>query len=67
MDYKPYSLEWTRKRYLNESIQNYFDNDIPVSTIINDLKDILQNNIQLYKSKSEKLEKVLSELNSLSH
>jgi cell fate (sporulation/competence/biofilm development) regulator YlbF (YheA/YmcA/DUF963 family) len=65
MNYKPYSPEWTRKRYLNESIQNYFDNDIPVGIIINDLKDILEDNIQHYKSKTEKLEKVLSELNSI--
>ncbi len=41
MDYKPYSSEWHRKRYLAEALDKYFDDYIENGVIINDILDIL--------------------------
>ncbi|ADO97940.1 hypothetical protein SSSM5_130 [Synechococcus phage S-SSM5] len=41
MDYKPYSPEWHRKRYLEEAIFKYLDDYVANDIIINDIKDIL--------------------------
>ena len=39
--YKPYSPEWTRKRYLTEALDEYFNNYVDVEVIYEDLMDIL--------------------------
>ena len=41
MDYKPYSPEWHRKRYLKEALDKYFDDYVDVETIREDIYDIL--------------------------
>ena len=41
MDYKPYSPEWHRKRYLTEALDKYFDDYIENEVIYDDLMDIL--------------------------
>ena len=41
MDYKPYSSEWHRKRYLKEAIDTYFDDYVDNEVIHSDLMDIL--------------------------
>ena len=41
MDYKPYSSEWHRKRYLKEAIDKYFDDYAENEVIHSDLMDIL--------------------------
>ena len=41
MDYKPYSPEWHRKRYLQEAIFKYLDDYIDNDIILNDIYDIL--------------------------
>ena len=41
MDYKPYSPEWHRKRYLKEALDKYFDDYVDVDTIREDIYDIL--------------------------
>ena len=41
MEYKPYSPEWHRKRYLKESLDLYFDNYIGNEVIYEDIMDIL--------------------------
>ena len=41
MDYKPYSPEWHRKRYLKEALDKYFDDYVDNEVIHNDLMDIL--------------------------
>ena len=41
MDYKPYSPEWHRKRYLKEALFKYLDDYVENDIIINDIKDIL--------------------------
>lgn len=41
MNYKPYSPEWHRYRYLKEAIGNYLDNYIDTDIILDDIKSIL--------------------------
>ena len=41
MDYKPYSPEWHRKRYLKEALDMYFDDYVENEVIHSDLMDIL--------------------------
>ena len=41
LDYRPYSPEWHRKRYLHEAIFKYLDDYVENDIIINDIKDIL--------------------------
>ena len=41
MDYKPYSPEWNRKRFLQEAIFKYLDDYIDNDIIINDINAIL--------------------------
>ena len=41
MDYKPYSPEWNRKRYLKEALDNYLDDYVDNDIIFQDISDIL--------------------------
>jgi hypothetical protein len=41
MDYKPYSQEWNRKRYLREALESYFNDYVEVDVIYDDIMDIL--------------------------
>ena len=41
MDFKPYSPEWHRKRYLKEALDKYFDDYVENEVIHSDLMDIL--------------------------
>jgi len=41
MDYKPYSPEWTRKRYLKEALDKYLDEYVENDVILDDILDIL--------------------------
>ena len=41
MDYKPYSPEWHRKRYLREALDKYFDDYVENEVIHGDIMDIL--------------------------
>ena len=67
MDYKPYSMEWSRRRYLAEAIQKYFDTDASVDTILDDIVDVLEENVAHYKTRAEKFQEVLDGLKSLSY
>jgi hypothetical protein len=66
-DYKPYSSEWTRKRYLTEALQKYFDDDATVDVILDDIVDILEYNAAEHRSRAEKFQDVLNGLKSLSY
>lgn len=55
MDYKPYSPEWHRKRYLKEALDKYLDDYVDVDIIKNDILDIL----------SERSEKAYSEFTKI--
>jgi hypothetical protein len=41
MEYKPYSPEWNRKRYLREALESYFNDYVDIDVIYDDLMDIL--------------------------
>lgn len=62
MDYKPYSVEWTRRRYLAEAIQQYFDTDAPVDVILDDIVDVLGQNAAENQTRAEKFQEVLNGL-----
>ncbi len=66
MDYKPYSVEWTRRRYLSEAIQQYFDTDAPVDVILDDIVDVLGQNVAEHKTRAEKFQQVLDGLKFVS-
>jgi arylsulfatase A-like enzyme len=65
MDYKPYSMEWNRKRYLAESIQQYFDTNASLDTVLDDIVDVLEQNVSYHKNRAEKFQEVLDGLKSL--
>jgi len=66
MDYKPYSMEWSRKRYLAEAIQQYFDTDAPVDVILDDIVDVLGQNAAEHKTRADKFQEVIDGLKSIS-
>jgi hypothetical protein len=66
-DYKPYSVEWSRKRYLSEALQKYFDDDVSVNVILDDIVDVLSQNTEEHRSRAEKFQNVLDGLKSLSY
>jgi predicted transcriptional regulator len=57
-EYKPYSPEWHRKRYLREVIDQYVDDSEEIETILRDICDILS-------SKSQRAYGEFSKLNRL--
>lgn len=57
-DYKPYSPEWHRKRYLKESLDKYLDDYIDNDVIFEDICSILH-------ERSEKAYQEFSKLNNL--
>ncbi len=66
MDYKPYSMEWSRRRYLSEAIQQYFDTDAPVDVILDDIVDVLGQNVAEHKTRADKFQEVIDGLKSIS-
>ena len=67
MNYKPYSMEWSRQRYLAEAIQQYFDTDASLDTILDDIVNVLEQNVEHHKSRAERFQEVLNSLKSLPH
>jgi hypothetical protein len=65
MDYKPYSMEWSRKRYLSEAIQKYFDTDASLDVVLDDIVSILEENAVYHKNRAERFQEVLDGLKSL--
>ncbi len=65
MDYKPYSMEWSRRRYLAEAIQQYFDTDASLDVVLDDIVGVLEENVEHHKSRAERFQEVLNGLKSL--
>ena len=65
MDYRPYSREWTRKRYLAEAIEEYFNTDASTDVIIGDISDVLQEKANLYQRRATKFKQVLKGVKEL--
>lgn len=42
MEYKPYSPEWHRLRYLKDAIDKYLDDYVDTEVIIEDIQSILK-------------------------
>lgn len=66
-DYKPYSAEWSRKRYLSEALQTYFNDNISADVILDDIVDVLSQNVEEHRSRAEKFQEVLDGLKALSY
>jgi hypothetical protein len=60
MDYKPYSPEWHRKRYLKEALDKYLEDYVETDTILEDIRDILS-------SRAEQAYQEFTRLNDLEH
>ena len=60
MDYKPYSPEWHRKRYLKEALDKYLDDYVETDMILEDIRDILS-------SRAEQAYQEFTRLNDLEH
>ena len=58
MDYKPYSLEWSRKRYLSEAIYKYFEDGVQPQCIADEINDILDDAAKDYAGRSERFSSV---------
>ena len=58
MDYRPYSPEWHRRRYLKEALDKYFDDYADIDIIRADILDILS-------ERSEKAYEEFSRINEL--
>lgn len=55
MDYKPYSMEWTRKRALQEALYDYLeDPDTSPEQVCEDIRDVLEGWVSEYSSRAEK-------------
>jgi len=65
MNYKPYSMEWSRRRYLAEAIQQYFDTDASLDVVLDDIVSVLEENVENHKSRAERFQEVLNGLKSL--
>ncbi len=59
MNYKPYSIEWNRRRYLSEAIKSYFHDDVEPTVIVDDILDVLAEEIDYYKGRADNLQQVM--------
>tara|TARA_B100000073_G_scaffold341423_1_gene342768 strand:- start:3229 stop:3426 length:198 start_codon:yes stop_codon:yes gene_type:complete len=64
MDYKPYSPEWHRRRYLKEALDKYLDDYVDNTTIYTDILDILSERSELAYAEFSKVTELESMLQS---
>jgi hypothetical protein len=64
MDYKPYSSEWNRKRYLRESLETYFNDYVDIEVIYDDLMDILHERSEQAYNEFSRINELESKINS---
>lgn len=60
MNYKPYSQEWHRCRYLKEAIDKYLDDGVDPTFIMDDIRSILHD-------RSERAYSEFNRINQLEH
>jgi hypothetical protein len=58
-------MEWTRRRYLAEVLQQYFDTDASVDNILDDIVNVLEENVEHHRNRAERFQEVLDGLKSL--
>ena len=59
MNYKPYSMEWKRRRYLSDAIKTYFNDEVEPNIIVDDILDVLSEEIDYYKGRADTLQQVM--------
>ena len=59
MNYKPYSIEWNRRRYLSDAIKSYFNDEVEPNIIVDDILDVLSEEIDYYKGRADTLQQVM--------
>ncbi|WLW37211.1 hypothetical protein [Synechococcus phage S-RS29] len=64
MDYKPYSPEWHRKRYLKEALDRYLDDYVSNEVIREDILSILMDRSDSAYAEWNKTEELASMLQS---
>ncbi len=52
--YKPYTPEWHRKRYLQEALDKYVEDDVDIDLVVRDILDILFTDAQVKQAAFEK-------------
>ena len=63
MEYKPYSPEWNRKRYLREALETYFNDYVDIDVIHDDLMDSLHERSESAYSEFSRINELESRLN----
>ena len=63
MEYKPYSPEWNRKRYLREALETYFNDYVDIDVIYDDLMDILHERSEQAYGEFSRINELESKLN----
>ena len=59
MNYKPYSMDWNRRRYLSDAIKSYFNDEDEPNIIVDDILDVLSVEIDYYKGRADTLHQVM--------
>ena len=59
MNYKTYSMEWNRRRYLSDAIKSYFNDEVEPNIIVDDILDVLSEEIDYYKGRADTLQQVM--------
>ena len=59
MNYKPYSMEWNRRRYLSDAIKTYFNDEVEPNIIVDEMLDVLSEEIDYYKGRADTLQQVM--------
>ena len=59
MNYKPYSMEWNRRRYLSDAIKTYFNDEVEPNIIVDDILDVLSEEVDYYKGRADTLQQVM--------
>ena len=67
MDYKPYSPEWHRYRYLKEAIDKYLDDYVDPTFIMDDIRDILHIRSETAYAEFHRIKKLENNLSSDKH
>lgn len=62
MNYKPYSPEWHRYRYLKEAIDKYLDDYVDNQDIMNDILDIICDRSEIAYREFSKLNELEAKL-----
>jgi hypothetical protein len=62
MNYKPYSPEWHRYRYLKEAIDKYLDEYVDNQTIVNDILSVVCDRSQTAYNEFHKLNELEAKL-----